>query len=222
MARGNILQDSICFCVLLCGMWFQTAAQLAENNPLQHYYLSPAVIAAMSFSMIVYQAAYLCRHDDPVNNHRVPSFWAEMWDRQCVTHYVDCHFYGNREILRFWRVPPQLHEGYYQTVQSIELKVPAALTPSLPAAHLSGEKKFTAALPLKLKKRKKKRNLSWKSMWQPNVHSQWPFDQFILKIQLNCHRGRKESHMCLQCGHQEALEHQKPAFSPLPSYGPKL
>lgn len=53
-------------------MCSQTETQLAENNPLQHYYLSPAVIAAMSFSLIVYQAAYLCRHDISVNNHRVP------------------------------------------------------------------------------------------------------------------------------------------------------
>lgn len=53
--------------------------------------------------------------------------------------------------------------------------------------------KFTAALLLKLRRgvvRRKKR-LSWKSMWQPNVHSQKPFDQFISKIQLNCHRGEK-------------------------------
>lgn len=74
---GEYSAELYLFSVLLYSTCSQTETQLAENNPLQHYYLSPAVIAAMSFSMIVYQAAYLCRHDNSVNNCWVLSFG---WD----------------------------------------------------------------------------------------------------------------------------------------------
>ena len=119
-------------------MCFQTETQLAENNPLQHYYLSPAVIAAMSFSMIVYQAAYLCRHDNSVNNRWVLSFqlWCEI---DSVTYAVSTvismeteRSCGSEELLLTpWRILQGSPE--YRTPG------PAAVTPSLPVAHLAGE-----------------------------------------------------------------------------------
>lgn len=45
------------FYVLLYSRCFQAETRLAENNPLQHYYLSPAVRAATSFCVIVYGIA---------------------------------------------------------------------------------------------------------------------------------------------------------------------
>lgn len=113
-----------------------------------------------------------------------------MWDRQCDICCVDCHFYGNREILWFWRVPPHSPEGYYKAAQSIELQRllqwprPSQL-PTLLA------RRIYCCPSTQIKSGGKKKTLSGKSMCQPNVHSQWPFDQFVSKIQLNCHRGEK-------------------------------
>lgn len=45
-----------------------------------------------------------------------------MWDRQCDICCVDCHFYGNRELSWFWRLPPCYTEGYYKEARSIELQ----------------------------------------------------------------------------------------------------
>ncbi len=186
-------------------MCLQTETQLAENNPLQHYYLSPAVIAAMSFSMIVYQAAYLCRHDNSVNNRWVLSFRLRC-EIDSVTYAVSTVISMETERSCGSEEFPLIPLKDITRQPRVSNPSACCSDPVPPSCPPCWRGEFTAALLLKL--RGKKKNLSRKSMCQPNVHSQWPFDQFVSKIQLNCHRGRKESHMCSQYGHQEALAHQ--------------
>lgn len=109
-----------------------------ENNPLQRYYLSTAVPAALSFSMIVYQD--LCWHNNWVNNRWFLSVWLICDSEIC------CHFYGNREILWISRVPPR----EYWTWE------PAAVTPScLPVPPPWWGRGFTAALLFKVREGRK-------------------------------------------------------------------
>lgn len=137
---------------------FQTQTRSAENNPLQLYYLPPSVIAAMSFSMIVYQAAYLCLHDCSVNNHRVVSFGLRC-EVDSVTRAVSAVI--SMETERSWGFEEFLLilcERYYKTVQRIQLQRlllwprPSQL-PTLPV-----RKKYRWPSP-QIKRRKKKRNL---------------------------------------------------------------
>lgn len=182
--------------------------RLAENNPLQLYYLSPSVIAAMSFSMIVYQAAYPCLHDCSVNNHRVLSFGLRC-EIDSVTRSVSTVI--SMETERSWGAEEFLLipcERYYKTVQRIELQRlllwprPTQL-PTLPVRKI-----YCCPSAQIKRRRKKKKTLCGNQCGSPMCIHNGPFDQFILKIQLNCHGGRKESHMCFQCGHQNALAHQ--------------
>lgn len=166
-------------------MCFQTETQLAENNPLQHYYLSPAVRAAMSFSMIVYQAAYLCRHDNSVNNRWVLSFRLRC-EIDSVTYAVismeterSC---GSQEFLL-----ALLKDITRQLM--VSNSSPCCSDPSPSQFPTLLARRIYCCPSTQIKRGGEKK--PWKSMWQPNVHSQWPFDQFISKIQLNCHRGEK-------------------------------
>lgn len=133
---GEYPAEFYLFSILLYSTCSQTETQLAENNPLQHYYLSPAVIAAMSFSMIVYQAAYLCRHDNSVNNRWVLSFRLRC-EIDSVTYAVS--FLWKQRDLVVLKSSSSLPWRILQGGSEYRTLAPAAVTPSLPVAHLAGE-----------------------------------------------------------------------------------
>lgn len=119
-----------------------TEPQLDENNPLQHYYLSPAVTAAMSFSMIVYQAANLGRHNNSVNNRRVLSSQLRC-EIDSVTYAVSAvismeteRSCGSEEffLASLKDITRRLGVSNPATLAAIRL-----VTPSLPAAYLAAE-----------------------------------------------------------------------------------
>lgn len=146
------------FFVLLYRKCFQTETQLAENNPLQHYYLPPAVRAAMSFSMIVYQAAYLCWHDNSVNNHRVLSFRPRC-EIDSVTYAVSTvismeteRSCGSEEFL----LTPLKDITSQRGVSNSSAGCCDPVPPSCPPCW---EGEFTAALLLKLRGGEKKKPL---------------------------------------------------------------